>query len=100
MKVKKTKRRKRKLLLTDEAENKKPEKMIRSEKSEGVESAVDFVLDTMPTRGTYREQLEIGIRNHLLVLLQVNFWSYPLLHTFLLLSTCTRFSFQFWGKEG
>uniref|UniRef100_A0A1I8EQE7 Midasin n=2 Tax=Wuchereria bancrofti TaxID=6293 RepID=A0A1I8EQE7_WUCBA len=71
MKVKKTRKQKRKLLLTDEVENTKPEKMIRSrESSEENESVADFVPDTMPTRTTYREQLEVGIRNRVFVLLQ------------------------------
>uniref|UniRef100_A0AAF5PSU8 Midasin n=2 Tax=Wuchereria bancrofti TaxID=6293 RepID=A0AAF5PSU8_WUCBA len=71
MKVKKTRKQKRKLLLTDEVENTKPEKMIRSrESSEENESVADFVPDTMPTRITYREQLEVGIRNRVFVLLQ------------------------------
>lgn len=76
MKVKKTRRQKRKLLIADETEaNMKSAKMLRSEKSdEESESAdADFIADTMPTRATYREQLEIGFRNRLLVLLQVTF---------------------------
>ncbi|VBB34516.1 unnamed protein product [Acanthocheilonema viteae] len=70
MKVKKTRRQKRKLLV-NETRVIKPEKITRSEESEGAESvAYDFIPDTMPTRAVYREQLEIGFRNHLLVLLQ------------------------------
>ncbi|EJD74394.1 midasin [Loa loa] len=72
MKVRKARRQKRKLLLTDETEITKPEKMIKTKKSDiGVGSSTDdFIPDTMPTRATYREQLEIGIRNRLLVLIQ------------------------------
>ncbi|KAM3716395.1 Midasin [Dirofilaria immitis] len=72
MKMKKTKRRKRKLILTDEAENTTSEKTIKSKKLEEKPGLADgdFILDVMPTRATYRDQLEIGIRNRLLVLLQ------------------------------
>lgn len=72
MKVKKTRRQKRKLLLTDKTEIIKPEKMMKSRELEEVECAVSAILDTMPTRTSYREQLEIGIRNRLLVLVQVS----------------------------
>lgn len=74
MKMKKTRRRKRKLLLTGEMEVIEPERVIRSEEAESI--ADDFIKDTMPTRAAYREQLEIGIRNRVLVLLQVSFLCY------------------------
>uniref|UniRef100_A0A0R3RTL0 Midasin n=1 Tax=Elaeophora elaphi TaxID=1147741 RepID=A0A0R3RTL0_9BILA len=71
MKVKKTRRQKRKLLVINETENVKPEKMTRSKKPEETEFVADnFIPDTMPTRVTYREQLEIGIRDRRFVLLK------------------------------